>query len=354
MLLVLFSAACEIEKTEYERFPEELSFHGFSGNFILHNQSISYYSPEVNKIYPNIYSYQNGQPIGNGIHSFYVGKFSGPGLITYQIDSKVEFIDMVHLLSEGVLELENPRNIFDLRGHLLVSFGDNNTGGIAIIDDNERKIAKALNTGIEAGKVYRNRDENYLYVFSNGYLVSDSIIEKFYYEQGSPASLHKLDSFIIGVRPVDFVEMSIYYDDYSHAGLAILCKGDEIHPASIVLFDMITEEVAHSYPFASTSILPENLFWIPFYHSWEYEDPSRKVLASYANDNLFSLNLSNPVEMSVLINRNISELLLVDEYLLGVLRDTSGTESYLYRFDRTTLNLVDSVSIPPRALKLVK
>ena len=200
---------------------------------------------------------------------------------------------------------------------------------------------------MEAGKIYRK--ENYLYVFSDGCLINDSIIEKFYYQQNSASLLHKLDSFSIGIRPVDFAEMSIHYDGYTHAGLAILCKGNPTIPPSIVLFDLITEKVTNSFPFESTDINPESLFWFPEYYSWQSGD---QFLASYINNKLYSLKLNNPVEISVLINKNVSFLIPSDDYYLAVSRDTVGPESYLYQFDLTTLDLVDSLSIPPRAFKL--
>jgi hypothetical protein len=193
-----------------------------------------------------------------------------------------------------------------------------------------------------------------LYVFSGGYNTNDSIIEQFYYLPYSPNSTHKLDSFNIGIRPVDFIEMNIKYDDYEHEGLAILCKGNSNISASIVLFDLITEKVIRSYPFESTNIIPENLFWFPDDWTWFQEDQSReRTLASYINNKLYTLTLNNPVELSVMINKNISYLIPSDEYYLAVSRDTVASTSSLYRFDRFTLDLVDSVSIDARAIKLV-
>ncbi len=342
VLLILLLSSCEIEKIEYTRMLEGISFTGFqNGLFILYDQSISYYSPEVNKVYPGIYTYQNGKPLGNGIHSFYADR---NGLISFQKDNKIEFIDLLNFISEGVLEIEKPRDIYRLYGYCLVSFGDKNTGGIAIVDLNEKRIEKTLHTGMEAGKIYRT--ENYLYVFSDGNLINDSIIEKFYYQRNTLSILHKLDSFNIGIRPVDFVEMTIHYDEYYHKGLAILCKGNSIIPASIVLFDLITEKVIRSFPFESTNIIPENLFWFP------EEINGEKILASYVNNKIYSLSMSDPVEMSILINKNISNLFSTYEYYLAVSRDTLGSESYMYRFDLITLDLVDSLSIPTKALKL--
>lgn len=351
---MLLLAACEIEKTEYQPILNGIFFGGFrDGYFILHNQSISYYSPEVNKVFPDIYAYQNGKPLGNGIHSFYVDLFSTTGLISLQNDNKIEFIDVVNFISEGIREIEKPRDIFELRGrYCMVSFGEKKTGGIAVVDLVEKKIGQTCQTGIQAGKIYRSG--NYLYVFSDGNLTNDSTIEKFYYQQNSPSSLYKLDSFSIGIRPVDFVEMTIPYDVYSNAGLAILCKGNSNIPASIVLFDLVTEKVVSSYSFESTEIIPENLFWFPEYLTWFPENQSReKTLASYLNNKIYTLILNNPVEISILIDKNISYLIPSDDYYLAFSMDTVSPVSYLYRFDLFTFDLVDSVSINPKAIKLV-
>jgi hypothetical protein len=344
-IAILSVTSCEFETTEYQSILDPVYFSGFSmGFFIMHQNSIDYYSYDDNKVFPNLYEHQNGMPQGNGIHSFVFG------LITYQEDNRIEFIDRVNFLSEGILEIENPRNISGFPGYFMVSYGDPGTGGIAIVDLAEKEFAKIIHTGIGAGKIYLTG--NYFYVFSDGNSINDSTIVKFHYEKYSPASVNKLDSIPIGIRPVDFVGMTIHYEGYSHNGLAILCQGNRTDPASIVLFDLVTEEVAGCYTFASTSILPENLFWFPLYHSWENEDPAQKVLVSYVNNKLYSLKLDNPMEMSILINRNISGLVLKDDCYLAVSRDTTGTESYLYRFDRATLDLIDSLSIPPSALKL--
>ena len=284
---MLFLAACEIEKTEYERILDDVYFDGFKRDyFILHNQSISYYSPEVNKVFPDIYTYQNGKLPGNGIHSFYVN-FWAPGLISLQDDNKIEFIDVVNFISEGIQEIEKPRNIFELGTYYcMVSFGEKNTGGIAMVDLVEKKIEKTYQTGIQAGRIFGK--DNKLYVFSDGKLTNDSTIEKFSYQQNSPFSLNKLDSFSIGIRPVDFVETNIPYDAYSNAGLAILCKGNSNIPASIVLFDLVTEKVIRSYSFKSTDIIPENLFWFPVNEFWLPGDQANKTLASYINNKLYT------------------------------------------------------------------
>jgi len=100
--------------------------------FILHNNRSVIIHLKLNKVYPDIYAYQNGKILGNGIHSFHVDLYSGPGLISLQKDNKIEFIDVVNFISEGILEIEKPRDIFDLRGrYCMVSFGEKSTGGIA-------------------------------------------------------------------------------------------------------------------------------------------------------------------------------------------------------------------------------
>ena len=259
IISVLVLVSCENEKTEYQSALDPVSFSGFRlGYFILHSQSISYYSSEVNKVYPDIYAHQNGKPLGNGIHSFY------DGLITFQKDNKSEFIDEVNLISEGFQEIEKPRDIYGFPGRYnLISFGDTGNEGIAMVDMVEKKIVKTIHIGIRAGRIYQKN--NYIYIFSDGTIMNDSIIEKYYYQENSDTFLLKIESFEIGIRPVDFVEIPIHYDDYTHTGLAILCKGNETIPASIVLFDLITEKVIKTYSFESPDIIPENLFWFPDY-----------------------------------------------------------------------------------------
>ncbi len=351
IISILVLVSCEIEKTEYQSALDPVSFGGFRlGYFILHSQSISYYSSEVNKVYPDIYAHQNGKPLGNGIHSFYI---QHDGLITFQKDNKIEFIDEVNIISEGFQEIEKPRDIYGSPGgYLLISFGDTGNEGIAMVDMVEKKIVKTQYIGIRAGRIYQK--DNYIYVLSDGTIMNDSIIEKYYYQENSDTFLLKIESFEIGIRPVDFVTIPIHYEDYTHTGMAILCKGNATIPASIVLFDLITEKVIKTYSFESPDIIPENLFWFPDYWNWYHGDQSKeRIMVSHINDKLYTLTLNDPVQISVLINRNIDFLISTDDYCLAVSRDTVGTESYLYRFDITTLELVDSLSIPPKALRLV-
>jgi hypothetical protein len=95
---MLFITACEIEKTEYESILDNTSFSGFENDyFIIHNQSISYYSPKVNRIYPDIYAYQNGKHMGHGIHSFHISFRPFPGLITFQKENLMVSIVWYHL-----------------------------------------------------------------------------------------------------------------------------------------------------------------------------------------------------------------------------------------------------------------
>ena len=340
--IVLFSllmTACEMQKTEYRDILDGEYCQGFSnGIAIVHERSISYYSPEVNKVYPNLYAHQNGNQLGNGIHSL------AGGMITFQEDNYIEFVDRVNFTTEGILDIEKPRSISYLRGYYVVSFGEKKAGGIAIVDVYSKSIEKIAQTDIQAGKVYQEGD--FLYVFSDGSITNDTIIEKFYYDNRSPSSLLKLDSFNIGVRPIDFVEMDIPFDGAVHSGLAILCKGDAITPASIEVFDLILEEVVQSYSFESSDMEVENLFRL-----WEDGHTEGETLVSYINNKLYTLTLNNPIELSLLIKENVSFLAPFEEYYLAISRDTLATTSNLYRYDQLTLDLVDSISINPKAIK---
>jgi len=338
--MVLLLTTCEIEKTEYKNVIDDGSFSGFSsGSFILHRQSISYYSPEENKVFSDLYFHQNGVKIKNGIHS--MQSFGYLGVITFQQDDAIELMDMVNFRSLGFLELENPRNINSEYPYCLVSFGDRETGGIAMIDIPGKEIVNTIRIGTETGKIFV--DDQHVYVFCDGNNVEDSVLFRLYRAGYTPVALHKLDSFVIGIRPVDGVGISVHYPDYEHKGLAVLCKGNATIPASIVLLDLVTGKIAGSYPFESTTIEPENLFWLYNY------DNQPKILGSLINNKLYALTLNNPVEKSILIDKNISSLIQSGKYYTGVSSDTAGTTSRLYRFDPQTLELVDSLVIDGKA-----
>jgi hypothetical protein len=338
--MVLLTATCEIEKTEYKNTIDDDSFSGFSsGSFILHSQSISYYSPLENKVFSDLYFHQNGVKTKNGIHSMI--SFGYVGAITFQQDNAIEFMDMVNFKSLGFLELENPRNINSGYPYCLVSFGDRETGGIAMIDIHAKEIVNTIRIGTETGKIFV--DDQHIYVFCDGNNADDSVMYRLYRAGYTPASLHKLDSFVIGIRPVDGVGMSVNYPEYEHKGLAVLCKGNATIPASIVLLDLVTGKIAGSYPFESTALEPESLFWL-----YNYDNQPR-ILGSLINNKLYSLTLNNPVEKSLLIDKNIRSLIQSGNYYTGVSSDTAGTTTSLYRFDPYTLELVDSLVIDGKA-----
>lgn len=341
IFLGLLVSGCEFEKTENHRYIDETWFQGFGRDyFVVHTNSISYYSPEVHQVYPNIFTHQNGRPPGGDISCF-----SRTGLMSFEKENNIEFIDIRNCTSIKTLEIENPRDIYFLKGqYCALSYGNNSEGGVAIVDLIDKSIASTVRTNNRAGEIYRKGD--FLYVFSDGHSDQDSIIEKFYYAQNNPSSLERIETFTIGIRPVDFVEMDIQGDKSVHNGLAILCKGDDSTPASIVLFDLIIEEVVARYPFDSNDVCPENLFRI------QENNSDSKALVSNINGKLYNLKLETPVEMSVLVNKNISEPIPSNDYYLAVSLDTLALSSYLYRFDLETLDLVDSIAINPKATEI--
>jgi len=343
--LVLFITSCEVEWTNCRKVTnDEESFGGFSwGTFILHKQSIGYYSAEKNKVFNDIYFHQNGRNIGKDIHSMLtVGDY---GSISYENANILEWINMVNFTSDGTVEIDKPRNIYANYPNFLVSFGDRLTGGIAVIDMTSKRIVDTLQTGTTAGAFCKHGTD--LYVFTDGKNVQDSIIWRLR-TRGHPSYAYfKENSFVVGIRPVDGVEINIQRADYTHEGLAILCLGGIADPASIVLLDLVTGEVADKYLFESTDVKPENLFWL-----YDYFNNSNRMI-SYIGNRLYSITLDNPVETSILVDRNVSRLYPWIEYYLGVSRDTTQATSYLYRFDPDMFEPVDSLAIDGRALDIL-
>jgi hypothetical protein len=336
-LISFFIASCEKEVTNTCQICNDEGFWGFSnGFFTVHDNSIGYYDPDSNKVFPDLYRYQNGKGLGNGIHSFnnYIG------LLTVEKENKLEFIDMVNFLSLGSLELTEPRNIY-FSFPALVSYGKRNSGGIALVDMQSQKIVKTVTTDIEAGKLFVNDD--YVYVFSSGNDDRDSVIVRLYGIYSG--NIHRIDSIVIGSRPVDFVEITLE-EAHDHKGLAILCLGKENVPPSIVIFDLITGKVRNTYHFEDPDLKPENIFWINKLMS------NGPILASYANKKLYQLILSDPIVSTILINKNISSLSKTRNNFIAVSRDTIQTISYLYKIDFELLFVQDSIPIEPKAKRI--
>ncbi len=338
MLLISYiTISCDNEDIKTCQVCDDEGFWGFSnGFFTVHENSIGYYDPDSNKVFPDLFRYQNGEGLGNGIHSFN----NYTGLVTVEKENKLEFIDMKNFLSLGSLELNEPRNI-TFSFPMLVSYGKRNSGGIALVDIQSRKIVKTVATDIEAGKLFVDND--FIYVFSSGNDERDSVIVRLYgFYTGN---IHRIDSMVIGNRPVDFVEITLE-EAHDHKGLAILCLGKKNVRPSIVILDLITGRIRNTYHFENPDLKPENIFRIVKPNS------NGPILASYANNKLYKLILSEPIVSTVLINKNISSLTTTRFNFIAVSRDTIHPVSYLYKIDDELLVVQDSIPIEPRAKKI--
>jgi hypothetical protein len=339
--IITILTSCELEKTEYERTWDGDDFIGFNdGLFIMHDNSIGYYNPDSNKVFSDIFKHQNGRGLGTGIQALN----ATAGIITVEDENKIEFVDLENFISIESIEISRPRNIFNYGSNKLVSFGNRVSGGVAMVDYINRDLVQTVQTGNEAGKIYF--DGNYYYVFCSGKDENDSIISILKADYSNLSEpLHKSDSMVVGIRPVDFAEISINYDS-QHKGLAILCMGNKTVPASVVIFDLTTRMIQQTYHFDNPDLKPESMFWIGEPYS------GSRILAVYANSKLYQTELTNPMVTSLLIDKNVSDFYRYDQTYLAVSRDTINPESWLYKFDLQTLDLLDSIAIDGKAKKI--
>ncbi|HLO58184.1 MAG TPA: hypothetical protein VK179_05550 [Bacteroidales bacterium] len=337
--LLLFS--CEIEKTEYRKFLTDKDYDmGFgTGMFIVHKQSISFYSPGQNKVFSDIYYNQNGVQILNPIHSFVSNGFIG--VISFENDNTLEWIRLKNFTTIATLSINGPKNI---TSNNLLSYGGKDSAGVCLVDY-DKTIIKNIPLNIDPGKIFGTN--GFIYVFSSGNNMNDSIIYRLYTPDSYHLNMiHKLDSFVVGKRPIDCVNVMIEYSGYFHPGLYILCKGNSKIPPSIVEFDLVTNKVVRTHYFESTDYKPENLFWILPY-------TENTKLVSYINNKLYIINLENGIALSLLTNKNVSELVGYNNYYIGVSRDTTSSTSYLYRFKIPTFEIADSLVIDGKALNII-
>jgi hypothetical protein len=344
---IFFSVAiicsCEEEKTEYKRYLDDDDwFGGFSeGCFTIHEQSIGYFNPDSGKVFPDVFMYQNGRELGKGIHSFIPGFYDSEGIISIEEENKIEFVDSKNLLSIGSIEITQPRNLYSFNENILVSYGSKPTGGIALINGTNKKTQKTIQTAIDAGKIYGAYP--YYYLFSKGVDKNDSMIVKLYLDDYTDFSrLQMVENIVIGSRPVDFEEINLDFDS-QHQGLAILCLGDGINPAFIVIFDLISQKVRGNYHFAENDFKPENLFWIGARNS------NKRIMATCANGKVYQLQFTEPITANVLINKNLSEFFMRNDRYYSVSKDTLSDHSQLYTIDAESLEIIDSTTIEPRA-----
>jgi hypothetical protein len=342
MAIYLLTISCEKETKEHFQISDDPAFQGFiSGIFTVHENSIGYYFPDSNKVFPDLFLHQNGRGLGNGIHTFScVYEY---GLATIEKENRLEFISTRNFISTGSLELFEPRNICKFSYYDFVSFGKRNSGGIALVDKMNKKIIKTIETEIEPGKLLL--DSDFMYLFSSGNDDRDSVIVRFY-GASYPAEFHRIDSIVIGNRPVDAVPL-ILNDAHYHKGLAILCLGKKNVPPSVVILDLITGKINHTYRFENPDLRPESIFWIE-----DNTIENAQILVTYANNKLYRLDLSDPIIAWVYINKNISSLTHIDHNYIAVSRDTIHSVSYLYKIDFQSLEVFDSIPIEPRAKEI--
>ena len=339
VILYLIILSCEQETIEHFQTSDDARFGGFTyGIFTIHENSIGYYFPDSNKVFPDLFRHQNGRGLGNGIHTCIFG-FS-TGLISIEKENRLEFLDTKNFISLGSLELSEPRNIYSSYPNL-VSYGKRNSGGIAVVDLYNKKIVQTVETDVEAGKIYVDND--FIYVFSSGNDDRDSVIVRLY--GISVGNIHRIDSIVIGNRPVDFIQITLE-EANNHKGLAILCLGKKNVPPSIVILDLITGKVRHSYQFENPELKPENIFWLNLTNS------KTPILASCANNKLYRLEIADPIIATVLINKNISTLKHTENNYIAVSQDTVSVISYLYKIDFQSLEVFDSIPIEPRAKEI--
>jgi hypothetical protein len=343
MAVTAILGSCEKEKTEYEQTWDSPFFKGFAnGLFIVHRNSIDYYYPDSDNIAQDIFKIQNGREAGNDIPSF------SPwwrGIITVENENKVEFVDVKNFISNGSLELDHPRNIYSLGEYELITFGNNISGGVALIDVTNQALVTTLGTDNEAGQFYPDDHGNF-YIFCSGKNMNDSAVSVLNVDDlNNPQTINSIDTIVIGIRPVDFVEISLNFDS-QHKGLAILCLGNQTVPASVVIFDLVTREVVETYHFDKQELNPESIFWIGEPYS------GSRILAINANGKLYQTELTDPMVTSVLIDKNLSDFYRYDQTYLAVSRDTINPVSYMYKFDVTSLDLLDSIPIDGKAKEI--
>jgi hypothetical protein len=385
----IFIASCEKEKTEYHQTYNHDIFKGFSADrnyFILHDNSITYYNPDSNKVFHNLFEHQNGKKLGNSIHSFhpffynYV-EYKNSGVFSLEDENKLVYIDLNNFVYDFEVEIESPRNIELVTGEsyvmrrenvlsfhphlhgssdhqsILVSAGSGRNGKLVVIIPYSNIINSEINTGNDPGKIYVH-DYDYVYVFCNEKSNQrDSTIAKIHFDNYDASDFQKVEDIYIGINPVDFVEFAEYETGFYNPNLAILCKGDENTPASIVLFDLLLNKITDTYSFGDSDLKPERII---NFRNYSYSDQYNPEVWFYANKKIYSANLSNLKQAEVLIDKDITELhhcfsnVEIWESFLGVSNNSESANSYLYRFKHFyPYEVIDSIKIGEHAHKIV-
>lgn len=370
VIIAVAFVSCEKEKIEYEKQYSGDSFYGFSlnNNFIIHDESISYYNADSNKVSGNLFEHQNGRKLGNSVHSlkFFRNWKDDYGIITVEGENMIEIVDK-NFISVKQIPLYKPRNISiawnSQDEFILISYGDAEHGGIAVFAPWDLSIIDSVRTGNTAGEIYVH---NYIYVSSNGDNDADTTIAKIYYGDG-PFSLQKVDDIVVGKGPVKNFETWHSIDGYYNRSLFIYCKGDEAEAPKIVLFDMIQDKVLGPYNLGSLANIPDQVLDI-------YSDGE---IYYNSNNSVYSVTLDDLASPKLLTRRNIMSLADVylnespvkdpkinhycngcGDYYLGISAEENGEQQYLYRFygqffEDDFFELIDSIPIGPNAKEIV-
>jgi hypothetical protein len=369
--LVVACMSCEKEKIEYKKEYSGNFFIGFAynNNFIIHDESISYYSTDSNKVFNNLFEHQNGRKLGESVHSlkFFRNWKDIYGIITVEGENMIEIVDK-NFISVKQIQLDKPRNIsimYSGEDIILVSYGDAENGGLAVIAPWDFSIADTIRTGNTAGEIYV---DNFIYVLSNGENDTDSTMAKIYYGNG-PYALQKVEDIAIGKRPVLSFPFKEDETGFSNQSLLIYCLGNSVEKPKIVLFDLIRNNIINSYPYPTGTEYPEHILNI---------DPYENEILYCSNNKVYSSSLSDLGSQQLLTAHNLISLSLAGfknecldrdeqnnctvtgwaEYYIGISGDNNEGQQYLYRFNESNLfkeyfEVIDSIPINDNARKIV-
>lgn len=373
--IIVLLLSCEKEKTEYKLSDDSeffYGFYGFNSNIIIHDESISYYSQDSNKVFGNLFEFRNGRKLGKGIHSYksfrlyHYDKIFG--VITIEHENKVEIVDAKSFLSIQQFSLESPRDIAISEDEsvttILISCGNTTESGkLALIkaynyrEHDEVEIENIeIKTGNKPGKIFMHN--NYIYVFSTGENDTSNTIAKIYHEGFT--RFQKVEDIYVGENPVSYDVFEENETGFNNKSLAILCKGNATNPASIVKFNLILNKVTSTHSFKTLDLQPQS-----FYLMQKYGDIYRlanndiyryngDVIWFYANNRLYEATLSRLEDAVVVFNRNISDFtsILPHDKYLSVSRDTVNSTSMLYISRFEPPSTFDSIPINAYAKKI--
>lgn len=374
VLITVVFISCEKEKVEYTKEYSGSIFGGFNRNlFVIHDESISYYNPDSNKIFSNLFEHQNGRKLGKSIHSlkFYYSQEGYCGVITVEDENRVVFVDK-NFIAKKSIYLFKPRNISIgyISGDLviLISYGNSKNGGVAIISTQNSEVITKINTVITPGEIVFH---DYIYVLSNGENTTDSIISKFYSGRG-PFSLQKVEDISVGKRPVSSLNFIESKTGFYNRSLLIHCLGDSMEQPKIVLYDLVLNKILNTYAFNHENNNSNSILGIVERNDNIFFNSGNKVyLASLDNfDTPELLSENNIISLAEVIigcsgvqyfydSQNNCTGMYGEKYYVGISGENNNGQQYLYRFKESCnyeefFELVDSIPIAPNAKKIVQ